>query len=153
MRRRPAIARDEPHSDGPSHGARLRSGCQQVAKEFRDARVLRLAEPEHGLFANLRVAVVLCDVHQLRERFVVVPLRHDEGEVLAQLSSGVSRSYSAMRSRVGDVALSEPEERLLARLERRVVVDDDLAKRGREIDVVGEAPRRSALRRHCDPPS
>ena len=105
-------------------------GVSRSRKNFVALRILRLAEPEHGLLANLGVAVVLRDVHQLVERFVVVPLRHDKREVLAQRVRRRGRSYKREQVRASRIALAEPEQRLLARLERRVLIATSSRKSG-----------------------
>src|SRR5262245_27336319 len=47
---------------------------EQVAKELRGAWIVRLPEPEHCLLADLGIAIVSRDVHQLAQRLVVATL-------------------------------------------------------------------------------
>src|SRR4051794_16286901 len=92
------------------------SALDQIEQELAGARVVLLADPEHGLLAQLDVPVALRHGEQLVERRVLAPLRQREQDVLLQLLVGPH--LVVQRHQLPDVpaVLPGPEDRLLATL-------------------------------------
>ena len=109
--------------DQPGESFHVPSPRQYIAEELDGSRIPRLAEPEHRALSDLDITIVLRNVDQLVDRFSVVTLRQNEGEVLAQrewCQVLVERDEIPRRS----VALAEPEECLVARGWRAVAAGD-----------------------------
>src|SRR6266571_3794837 len=110
------------------------SGLQDFLEEGEGARVVRLAQPEHGLLAHGRVAVLAGGVDQERHALVVGELAEGEHGPLLHLGLGIVRDGAgdlAGRLRAGP--LREPEERLPAHVAARILAGegDERVERGR----------------------
>src|SRR5262249_27991069 len=95
---------------------------QNVLEELRRARILRLAEPEHRLLADLRTAMVARDLDQFRPAFVSRELAEREPPFLLDLDLRVVVDCARDgRNRLPAGLLRQPEQRLTADLDAAVV--------------------------------
>src|SRR5215207_3123498 len=97
---------------------------QQLLEQCDRSGVVRLAEPEDGLLADLGVTVRARDANQNRDAFVARALRQGEHDLLLHLAVDTRILRQGIEARARRVArcLAQPEHRLLARLTRALLI-------------------------------